>query len=83
LQLLDDGTAGELIAIGKFWRQMQQMIRLLVGDKVEQAKLREPTRRHLAKSAGAEDFTALQNLMKKRAAQVHAAYHRIIGPEPQ
>ena len=81
LQMLDDQTADELIAIGRFWRQMQQMIRLLVGDKVEQAKLREPTRRHLAKSAGAEDFQALKRMMKQRAAAVHAAYHQIIGPE--
>ncbi len=36
------------------------MIRLLVGAKVEEAKLREPTRRHLAQSGGADDFKALK-----------------------
>jgi glutamate-ammonia-ligase adenylyltransferase len=82
MQLLDDQTADQLIAIGRLWRQLQQMIRLLVGAKVEEAKLREPTRRHLAQSAGADDFKALKKLIKKRAAAVHKAYHAIIGPEP-
>jgi glutamate-ammonia-ligase adenylyltransferase len=81
LKLLDDKTADQLMAIGRLWRQLQQMIRLFVGAKVEEAKLREPTRRHLAQSAGADDFKALKKLIKKRAAAVHAAYHAIIGPE--
>jgi hypothetical protein len=81
LQLLDEKTADQLIAIGRLWRQLQQMIRLLVGAKVEEAKLREPTRRHLAQSSGADDFKALKKLIKKRSAAVHKAYHTIIGPE--
>jgi len=81
LRLLDDRTADQLIAIGRLWRQLQQMIRLLVGAKVDEAKLREPTQRHLALSAGADDFKALKELIRKRAAAVHAAYHAIIGPE--
>ncbi len=79
LQLLDDKTADQLISIGRLWRQLQQMIRLLVGAKVEEAKLREPTRRHLALSGGADDFNALKKLIKKRAARVHTAYNEIIG----
>ncbi|WP_395021207.1 bifunctional [glutamine synthetase] adenylyltransferase/[glutamine synthetase]-adenylyl-L-tyrosine phosphorylase [Dongia sp.] len=82
LKLLDDKTADQLMAIGKLWRQLQQTIRLVVGAKVEEAKLREPTRRQLAQSGGADDFKALKKLIKKRAAAVHAAYHAIIGPEP-
>jgi glutamate-ammonia-ligase adenylyltransferase len=81
LKLLDDQIADRLIAIGRLWRQLQQMIRLLVGAKVEEAKLREPTRRHLAQSGGADDFKALKKLIKKRAQAVHAAYQTIIGPE--
>jgi glutamate-ammonia-ligase adenylyltransferase len=83
LKLLDDKAADQLIAIGRLWRQLQQMIRLLVGAKVEEAKLREPTRRHLAQSGGADDFKALKKLIRKRAAAVHAAYNEIIGPEPE
>jgi glutamate-ammonia-ligase adenylyltransferase len=83
LGLLDDKTADQLIAIGRLWRQLQQMIRLVVGAKVEEAKLREPTRRHLAQSAGADDFKALKKLINKRAAAVHAAYQQIIGPEKE
>jgi glutamate-ammonia-ligase adenylyltransferase len=82
LKLLDDKTADQLIAIGRLWRQLQQMIRLLVGAKVEEAKLREPTRRHLAQSGGADDFKALKKLIRKRAAAVHKAYQTIIGLEP-
>jgi glutamate-ammonia-ligase adenylyltransferase len=81
LKLLDDKTADQLMAIGRLWRQLQQMIRLLVGTKVEEKTLSEPTRRHLAQSSGADDFKALKKLIKKRAAAVHAAYHQIIGPE--
>jgi glutamate-ammonia-ligase adenylyltransferase len=83
LKLLDEEAADALIAIGRLWRQLQQMIRLLVGDKVDEARLREPTRRHLAKSAGAEDFDALKALIRDRAAAVHDAYRSIIGPEEE
>jgi glutamate-ammonia-ligase adenylyltransferase len=82
LGLLAEATADNLIAIGRLWRQIQQMIRLLVGGKVDEAALREPTRRHLAQSAGADSFEALKTLIRERAAVVHAAYHQIIGPEP-
>ena len=75
--------AHQLIAIGRLWRQLQQMIRLLVGEKVDEANLREPTRRHLAQSGGADNFDALKELIMKRAAAVHAAYHQIIGPEQE
>src|SRR5581483_9967925 len=81
LGLIADATAGQLIAIGRLWRQLQQMIRLLVGGKVDEASLREPTRRHLAQSAGADSFDALKALIHQKAAVVHAAYHEIIGPE--
>jgi len=82
LGLIAEETADQLIAIGRLWRQLQQMIRLLVGGKVNEADLREPTRRHLAQSAGADSFEALKTLIRDRAAVVHAAYHDIIGPEP-
>jgi glutamate-ammonia-ligase adenylyltransferase len=80
--VLEPGTADQLIAIGRLWRQLQQMIRLLVGGKVDEANLREPTRRHLAQSAGTDSFEALKTLIQEKAAAVHAAYHQIIGPEP-
>jgi glutamate-ammonia-ligase adenylyltransferase len=81
LGLIPTETADQLIAIGRLWRQLQQMIRLLVGGKVDEASLREPTRRHLAQSAGADSFEALKDLIREKAAMVHAAYHAIIGPE--
>jgi glutamate-ammonia-ligase adenylyltransferase len=82
LGLIPDATAGQLIAIGRLWRQLQQMIRLLVGGKVDEASLREPTRRHLAQSGGTDSFDALKKLIRQEAAEVHAAYRTIIGPEP-
>jgi glutamate-ammonia-ligase adenylyltransferase len=81
LDLLDAATADRLIAIGRLWRQLQQMIRLRVGAKVDEATLSEPTRRQLALSGGADDFAGLKALIRDRAAFVHDAYHRIIGPE--
>ncbi|HVO02830.1 MAG TPA: bifunctional [glutamine synthetase] adenylyltransferase/[glutamine synthetase]-adenylyl-L-tyrosine phosphorylase [Candidatus Cybelea sp.] len=81
LGLIDSETAGDLIAIGRLWRQLQQMIRLLVGDKVDEAAMSEPTRRHLATSAGAADFPALKALIRDKAAVVLAAFHASIGPE--
>jgi hypothetical protein len=71
------------MAIGKLWRQLQQTVRLVVGAKVEEAKLREPTRRQLAQSAHADDFEALKKLIHDRAAMVYTAYHKIIGPEKE
>jgi glutamate-ammonia-ligase adenylyltransferase len=82
LGVLDAATADRLIAIGRLWRQLQQMIRLLVGGKVDEAALREPTRRHLAQSAGTESFEDLKALIREKAAFVYAAYHTIVGPEP-
>ena len=82
LDLLDEETANQLIAIGRLWRQLQQMIRLLVGAKVDETKLRAPTQRHLAQSGGADDFEMLKDLIQRRAATVHAAYQQVIGPEP-
>jgi glutamate-ammonia-ligase adenylyltransferase len=82
LGLIAGETADNLIAIGRLWRQLQQMIRLLVGGKVNEADLREPTRRHLAQSAGADSFEALKTLIRDKAAIVHAAYHQIVGSEP-
>ena len=81
LGLLTEEKDGQLIAIGRLWRQLQQMIRLLVGAKVDEAALTEPTRRHLAISAGADSFEALKALIRQKAAHVHAAFHTIIGPE--
>jgi glutamate-ammonia-ligase adenylyltransferase len=58
-KLLDTQTADRLIAALNLWRQLQQMIRLLVGEAVDEARLHPPTARHLAKCGGCPDFSVL------------------------
>lgn len=81
LGLLSSAAADPLIEIGRFWRQLQQMIRLLVGAKVDEATLSEPTRRHLAASAGVDSFDALKAMIRERAAVIHRLFQELIGPE--
>ena len=77
--LIDTQTGDRLIAALNLWRQLQQMIRLLVGEAVDEGRLRPPTARHLAKSGGCPDFSVLKALIQDTAAAVHADYRRILG----
>jgi glutamate-ammonia-ligase adenylyltransferase len=81
LGLMGGEDAETLIAIARFWRQLQQMIRLLVGGKVDEATLSEATRRHLASSAGVDSFDALKAIILQRAGVAHALFKKLIGPD--
>ena len=79
LRLIEPRAAEDLIESARFWRQLQQTIRLLVGSKIDEAALGETTRRHLANSAGADSFPALKAMVETRAATVYALFQELIG----
>ncbi len=81
-KLLDTQTADRLIVALNLWRQLQQMIRLLVGEAVDEAKLHAPTARHLAKCGGCPDFSVLKALIRDTAAGVYEDFKRILGIAP-
>jgi glutamate-ammonia-ligase adenylyltransferase len=66
--LLPERMAAELIETSLFWSRLQQMIRLLVGGRIDEAKLPVPTQQHLAQGAGSADFSALRDEIERRAA---------------
>ncbi|HVJ40676.1 MAG TPA: bifunctional [glutamine synthetase] adenylyltransferase/[glutamine synthetase]-adenylyl-L-tyrosine phosphorylase [Dongiaceae bacterium] len=66
--LLRRDIAAELIEVGRYWTRLQQMIRLLVGGRIDETKLPLPTRQHLAEIGGCADFAALRREIERRAA---------------
>jgi glutamate-ammonia-ligase adenylyltransferase len=66
--LISERMATELIDASQFWSRLQQMIRLLVAGKIDEAKLPPPTQQHLAQIAGCADFSALKEEIERRAA---------------
>jgi glutamate-ammonia-ligase adenylyltransferase len=79
VKLLDDQAADRLIFALTLWRQLQQMIRLLVGEAVDEAKLRPPTAKQLAKCGGCPDFSVLKALMQDMAFAAHNDFKQILG----
>jgi [glutamine synthetase] adenylyltransferase / [glutamine synthetase]-adenylyl-L-tyrosine phosphorylase len=79
LGLMDRAMAGRLIDAVNLWRLMQQMTRLLVGEAVDEAKLRTPTERQLAKVAGCPDFSNLKALIQDRLDDVHRDFKTVFG----
>jgi glutamate-ammonia-ligase adenylyltransferase len=77
--LVDRAMAGRLIDAVNLWRQLQQMTRLLVGETVDEAKLRTPTERHLAKVADCPDFSTLKGLIQDRLEAVHHDFRTVFG----
>ena len=75
--LLDRAMAGRLIDAVHLWRQLQQMTRLLVGEQVNEANLRAPTERHLAKVADCPDFSTLKGLIQDRLEAVHQDFRTV------
>jgi glutamate-ammonia-ligase adenylyltransferase len=65
--LIASAIADELIATSQFWARLQQMIRLLVGGRIDEAKLPVPTQQHLAQIGGCADFAALRREIERRA----------------
>jgi glutamate-ammonia-ligase adenylyltransferase len=79
----DDQAADRLVFALTLWRQLQQMIRLLVGEAVDEAKLRPPTAKQLAKCGGCPDFSVLKALMQDMALAVHNDFKQILGVKPE
>jgi glutamate-ammonia-ligase adenylyltransferase len=75
--LIDRAMADRLIDAVNLWRQLQQMTRLLVGEQVDEAKLRPPTERHLAKVADCPDFACLKGLIQDRLETVYQDFQTI------
>jgi glutamate-ammonia-ligase adenylyltransferase len=67
LKLIEPGMADDLIIAGTLWNRLQQMIRLMVAGRVDNARLPPPTQHHLAMVAGCPDFPALQAEIEARA----------------
>ncbi|MGH6891615.1 MAG: hypothetical protein ACREEP_05100, partial [Dongiaceae bacterium] len=74
--------AGRLIDAVDLWRQLQQMTRLLVGEKVDEGKLQAPTERQLAKVADCPDFACLKGLIRDRLEGIYQDFRAIFALEP-
>jgi glutamate-ammonia-ligase adenylyltransferase len=81
--LLQADVAASLIEAGRSWRQLQQMIRLLVGSKVEEESLSAPVRRQLSASLGLDSFEALKAMIEANAAGVHRQFQMLIGADSE
>jgi glutamate-ammonia-ligase adenylyltransferase len=79
--LIDRAMAGRLIDAVNLWRQLQQMTRLLVGEKVDEAKLRAPTERHLAKVTDCPDFPTLKGLIQDRLETVYQDFRTVFSDQ--
>jgi glutamate-ammonia-ligase adenylyltransferase len=77
--LIDRAMAGRLAEAVNLWRQLQHMTRLLVGEQVDEAKLRAPAERHLAKVADCPDFACLKGLIQDRLETVHQDFRAVFG----
>ena len=79
--LIDRAMAGRLIDAVNLWRQLQQMTRLLVGEKVDEAKLRAATERHLAKVTDCPDFPTLKGLIQDRLDTVYQDFRTVFSDQ--
>ncbi|MGH6894898.1 MAG: bifunctional [glutamine synthetase] adenylyltransferase/[glutamine synthetase]-adenylyl-L-tyrosine phosphorylase, partial [Dongiaceae bacterium] len=79
--LVDRAMAGRLIDAVDLWRQLQQMTRLLVGEKIDEAKLRAPTERQLAKVVDCPDFGCLKGLIRDREESVFQDFQINFAPD--
>ena len=70
--------AETLIAALRFWRRLQQMIRLMIGGRIGETSLKPAARRLLAESAGVADFDALKAAIERHAALASAIFRRIL-----
>ena len=75
---LDPREASELItAIGLWWR-LQDALRLIVPDGLDEANIPESTRAALARAATKSDFEALKETMAEAYGRVSDLYRRIV-----
>ncbi|MEZ5831415.1 MAG: bifunctional [glutamine synthetase] adenylyltransferase/[glutamine synthetase]-adenylyl-L-tyrosine phosphorylase [Dongiaceae bacterium] len=79
MDLMNRAMADRLIEAVNLWRQLQQMTRLLVGEQVQEGKLRAATERHLAKVADCPDFACLKGLIQDRYESVYQDFGAVFG----
>jgi glutamate-ammonia-ligase adenylyltransferase len=75
-------AADDMIAASQFWSRLQQMIRLLVGGRIDEAKLPAPTKLHLAQIAGCDDFVGLRQEIEKTGAAVMQHVTSLLSVSP-
>jgi glutamate-ammonia-ligase adenylyltransferase len=82
LGLIDPATGDRLIAAARLWHRLQQVIRLIVGGKLEEEKLGAPAKKHLAQIVAEPDFSALKALVMEQETVVFACFETIFEVEP-
>ncbi len=82
LGLIDPVTGDRLIFAARLWHRLQQVIRLIVGGKLEEEKLGPTARKHMAQITGEPDFGALKALVMEQEAAVFACFEAIFEIEP-
>ncbi|MGE3931989.1 MAG: bifunctional [glutamine synthetase] adenylyltransferase/[glutamine synthetase]-adenylyl-L-tyrosine phosphorylase [Rhodospirillaceae bacterium] len=75
---LEPGTAQELIAAVRLWRQVQGILRLSLTGDFDEASAPEGLKRLLARASGAVDFMALRDTITATAESAHAHFVRLI-----
>lgn len=77
--LLDPTTADRLVETARLWHRLQQLIRLIVGSKLEEEKLSETAKKHLAQIAAQPDFTTLKLLISEQQMMVFTIFRVIFN----
>jgi [glutamine synthetase] adenylyltransferase / [glutamine synthetase]-adenylyl-L-tyrosine phosphorylase len=75
---LDPGTAAELLAALRLWRNIQGLIKLTVAEPFDEGAATPALRLLLARGAGAIDFDALKSDMEVAAVRAHGHYRAIV-----
>ena len=81
LGLIDPVTGDRLISVARQWHRLQQVIRLIVGGKLEEEKLGAPAKKHLAQIVSEPDFPTLKALVIEQEAIVFECFERIFDVE--
>lgn len=80
--LLDMVAGDKLIGTAQLWHRLQQVIRLVLEERLDDSRLSEPTKRQLAQSASEPDFSALKALVMEREAEVFDLFQTIFEIDP-
>ena len=72
-------SAGELVSALALWRDLQNILRLTVGEPFAEDDAAPAVKTLIAQSAGADDFETLREDMEAKAERAFAWYERIIA----
>jgi glutamate-ammonia-ligase adenylyltransferase len=81
LGLIDPAVGDRLIDAARLWHRLQQVVRLIVGEKLQEARLGEPAKKHLAQIASEPDFSRLKALIQEQQALVFDIFKTIFEVE--